>query len=222
MRIKYEPEYGSSLRATSAPDFRTATKQSGSLAVSEKNAAWDSFLDASICTPRAFNLREVTYQVVRPVARRKGFDISSYGTGNSVRLPGPSIDKPNVYAFGTPYDDIYNELLQKDYNLSVGSVRRDSQRKRTARDGTLDRFAARVRLTEAHPPSPALSYMANGLLPMLDRNRKIKSAPERFQDAGQKFDVLLTCEERVFDAVCEGVKYGNHLGCIVPLLAPAA
>lgn len=39
---------------------------------------------------------------------------------------------------------------------------------------------------------------------MLDRNRRIKPRPERFQDADEKFDVIVTCEERVYDQVLEG------------------
>lgn len=39
---------------------------------------------------------------------------------------------------------------------------------------------------------------------MLDRNRRIKSKPERFQDNRDVFDVVVTVEERVFDQVVEG------------------
>jgi RNA polymerase II subunit A C-terminal domain phosphatase SSU72 len=39
---------------------------------------------------------------------------------------------------------------------------------------------------------------------MIDRNKRIKPRPERFQTARDKFDILVTCEERVYDQVIEG------------------
>ena len=39
---------------------------------------------------------------------------------------------------------------------------------------------------------------------MLDRNRRIKEKPERFQDCRERFDVIFTVEERIFDQVMEG------------------
>lgn len=48
-----------------------------------------------------------------------------------------------------------------------------------------------------------LLYTQNGILHMLDRNRRIKSHPERFQSCYEKFDVIFTVEERVYDQVVE-------------------
>ena len=100
-----------------------------------------------------------------------------------VRLPGPAADKPNIYPFGTPYDTIYQELLEKDPRLYS------------------PHFCFCGGLS-----SPD-RYTANGLLTMLDRNRQIKPAPERWQDNKNLYDVIITCEERCFDAVCEGPFY---------------
>ena len=38
---------------------------------------------------------------------------------------------------------------------------------------------------------------------MLDRNRRIKEKPERFQENQDEFDLIVTCQERVFDQVLE-------------------
>lgn len=38
---------------------------------------------------------------------------------------------------------------------------------------------------------------------MLDRNRRIKHAPEKFQTCEEKFDVIISCEERVYDQIIE-------------------
>lgn len=107
----------------------------------------------------------------------------SFGTGSLVRLPGPTITQPNVYHFNsTTYQQIHSELEAQNRQL----------------------------------------YIQNGLLNMLGRNLTIKSYPERFQDwipgkprldhgndkgapgteAGV-VDVIITCEERCFDAVLD-------------------
>lgn len=49
--------------------------------------------------------------------KRQGFDVSSYGTGSHVKLPGPSLREPNVYDFGTPYKQMFDDLRRKDPDL---------------------------------------------------------------------------------------------------------
>lgn len=107
----------------------------------------------------------------------------SFGTGSLVRLPGPTVHQPNVYHFNsTTYRAIHDELAEQNTAL----------------------------------------YTHNGLLNMLGRNLNIKGFPERFQDwvpgkprldhgedkgfqgtESGVVDVVITCEERCFDAVLE-------------------
>ena len=48
-------------------------------------------------------------------------------------------------------------------------------------------------------------YKQNGVLHMLDRNRRIKKCPQRFQDEREEeFDIVITAEERVYDQLVEG------------------
>ncbi|XP_077007706.1 RNA polymerase II subunit A C-terminal domain phosphatase SSU72 isoform X1 [Tamandua tetradactyla] len=56
-------------------------------------------------------------------------------------------------------------------------------------------------------------YTQNGILHMLDRNKRIKPRPERFQNCKDLFDLILTCEERVYDQVVEDLNSREQETC---------
>ncbi|OGM43660.1 RNA polymerase II subunit A C-terminal domain phosphatase ssu72 [Aspergillus bombycis] len=137
------------------------------------------------CTVCASNQNRSMEAHLRLSTAPSPFPVISFGTGSLVRLPGPSITQPNVYNFNTTsYSQMYEELFSKDERL----------------------------------------YRNNGLLNMLERNRNLKWGPERFQDwvpgmprvdhvskgdkgalgtEGGVVDVIITCEERCWDAVVD-------------------
>lgn len=41
----------------------------------------------------------------------------SFGSGAQVKLPGSAPDKPNVYDFGVTYEQMYQDLMEKDKAL---------------------------------------------------------------------------------------------------------
>lgn len=70
-----------------------------------------------------------------------GLRVRSFGTGTTVRLPGESSTTPNVYAFGTPYRDILQDLTAKNQAQFVpsraGRLGRCHRGSRTRRAATL-------------------------------------------------------------------------------------
>ncbi|KAL6063837.1 RNA polymerase II subunit A C-terminal domain phosphatase [Balamuthia mandrillaris] len=96
--------------------------------------------------------------------KKHGFNAHSYGTSSSVKLPGPAIDKPNVYSFGTPYRQMFEDLRAQNPEL----------------------------------------YKQNGVLRMLERNMKVKEAPEQWQkETRHRFNIVVTFEDRVYEAVMD-------------------
>lgn len=51
------------------------------------------------------------------VLKKKGYSINSYGTNKNIKIPGPSINEPNIYPFSSTYNEIYTDLINKDPDL---------------------------------------------------------------------------------------------------------
>lgn len=60
-------------------------------------------------------------------------------------------------------------------------------------------------------------YTQNGILHMLDRNRRIKSKPQRFQSCKEHFDLIVSCEERVYDQILEDLDSREKSECANPV-----
>ncbi|CAD25444.2 SSU72 PROTEIN HOMOLOG [Encephalitozoon cuniculi GB-M1] len=94
---------------------------------------------------------------------KKGIPVKSFGTNPVIKLPGETMDKPNVYNFGVTYQQIYDDLCMKN---------------------------------EDH-------YRESGILYLLERNMGVKERPENFFQRSEDFDLVITCEERVFTSIFE-------------------
>lgn len=49
-------------------------------------------------------------------------------------------------------------------------------------------------------------YTETGMIPMITRDAGVKRAPERFQDEREKFDLVLTYENRVYNVVVKDIE----------------
>ncbi|KAK9817809.1 hypothetical protein WJX72_002542 [[Myrmecia] bisecta] len=49
--------------------------------------------------------------------KKENYQVSSFGVGGHVKLPGPSQREPNVYNFGTPYETIFEDLRRQNPEL---------------------------------------------------------------------------------------------------------
>ena len=63
------------------------------------------------------------------------------------------------------------------------------------------RYSKGKNFKKKQQPYFSFSYTQNGLLNMIDRNRRIKEAPQKFQLTNKEFDVIICLEERVYDQV---------------------
>ena len=111
------------------------------------------------------------------------YPVISFGTGSLVRLPGPSINQPNIYNFNSAsYDQMYRELEAKDSRLyRTNGILNMLERNRSIKLGPerwQDWQIGIPRLTQETDQG------AHG-------------------SEGGTVEVVITCEERCWDAVVD-------------------
>jgi len=129
------------------------------------------------------------------------YPVISFGTGSLVRLPGPSIDRPNVYHFNnTSYDHMYKELEGKDSRLyKANGILNMLGRNRKVKWGPerwqdwkvgVPRVGQRPMAGDREIPNDA------------DLAQYTTELGHQGTEAGL-VDVVFTCEERCWDAVVD-------------------
>ncbi|OBT70044.1 RNA polymerase II subunit A domain phosphatase ssu-72 [Pseudogymnoascus sp. 23342-1-I1] len=111
------------------------------------------------------------------------YPVISFGTGSLVRLPGASMNTPNVYHFNkTSYDSMYKELDAKDPRLyRANGILNMLDRNRNVKWG----------------PERWQDWQVG--MPRLDHSKE-----RGFEGTeGGVADIVITCEERCWDAVVD-------------------
>lgn len=111
------------------------------------------------------------------------YPVLSFGTGSLVRLPGPTINQPNVYPFNTTsYKDMRSELESKDPRLYRAN-------------GLLTMLERNLGVKKG--PERWQDWTIG--LPRLDHTEDKGSQGVE----GGVVDIVITCEERCWDAVVD-------------------
>ncbi|KAG9247797.1 RNA polymerase II subunit A [Calycina marina] len=141
----------------------------------------DSGFKLKFCTVCASNQNRSMESHLRLASA--DYPVISFGTGSLVRLPGPSIDKPNVYQFNkTSYDSMYKELESKDPRLyRANGLLNMLERNRNVKFGP-------ERWQDWQIGVPRLTQTTD----------KGSGGVE-----GGVVDIVITCEERCWDAVID-------------------
>lgn len=68
------------------------------------------FMRIAICCAMNQNRSMETHALLS----KKGYNVASFGTNSKIKIPGMSLDCPNVYPFTVTYKDIFDDLIAKN------------------------------------------------------------------------------------------------------------
>ncbi|KAL6949147.1 hypothetical protein ACO0OE_001228 [Hanseniaspora uvarum] len=138
----------------------------------------------NVCTVCSSNMNRS--MEAQRVLTEAGYKVSSYGTGNCVKIPGLTKETPNVFKFGTPYSEILSTL-----NTQESSVPEDNRN--FAKQGLYDMLERNIKLKEC------------------PENWQVQSSSKILEN-----DIVVCCDEKCYEILLEdcarrGIKKGKSI-----------
>ncbi|KAK4542879.1 RNA polymerase II subunit A C-terminal domain phosphatase [Oleoguttula mirabilis] len=175
----------------------------------------DGGFKLKFCTVCASNNNRSMEAHLRLTTAPSPYPTISFGTGSLVRLPGPSINQPNVYNFNnTSYATMYNELMSKDKRLyATNGILPMLERNKGVKWGPERWQDWRIGVPRVGKRAPAqqtnLDPTTSGQPPPPDGAASTDADAQYQDDKGYPgteagtVDIVITCEERCWDAVVD-------------------
>lgn len=138
----------------------------------------------NVCTVCSSNMNRS--MEAQRVLTEAGYKVSSYGTGNCVKIPGLTKETPNVFKFGTPYKDILSTLKEQESNVP-------EENRNYAKQGLYDMLERNIVLKEC------------------PENWHVQSTDKILEN-----DIVICCDEKCYEILLDdcarrGIKKGTPL-----------
>lgn len=138
----------------------------------------------NVCTVCSSNINRS--MEAQRVLTEAGYKVSSYGTGNCVKIPGLTKETPNVFQFGTPYKEILSTLQQQESVVP-------EENRNFAKQGLYDMLERNIGLKEC------------------PENWHVQSTDKILEN-----DIVICCDEKCYEILLDdcarrGIKRGTPL-----------
>lgn len=137
-----------------------------------------------ICTVCSSNMNRS--MEAHKVLSQAGYKVESFGTGTAVKIPGLTKDQPNIFPFGTPYNEMLTVLEEQEKNIP-------EEERNFSKQGLFDMLTRNMKLKKAPE-----NWQVQDTLKLL------------------KNEIVISCDEKCYELLLEdcfkrGRKYEKPL-----------
>lgn len=138
----------------------------------------------NVCTVCSSNMNRS--MEAQRVLTEAGYNVSSYGTGNSVKIPGLTKETPNSFQFGTPYTEILSTLKTQESTVP-------EEKRNYAKQGLYDMLERNIKLKTC------------------PENWQVQTTSKLLEN-----DVVVCCDEKCYEILLDdcarrGIKKGKSI-----------